>query len=175
MLNVRALIIDTAKHVGDSWRKRYHHLVLHDSVWYDHLPYMPFPPTWPVFTPKDKLASWFEAYAETMELTIWNETTLQAAKWSDEKKSWMVSVSRCREGGQLEDVTFSVNVNYLYPARSYSTDDNSTSFKQQVPAASLSSHQISQVSHLSTARDSSTLLNSKAQLHRQTRARKPSS
>ena len=25
-------------------------------IWYDHLPYLPFPDNWPVFTPKDKWA-----------------------------------------------------------------------------------------------------------------------
>lgn len=33
-LGVKSLIIDRMKSVGDNWRKRYHHLVLHDSVWY---------------------------------------------------------------------------------------------------------------------------------------------
>ena len=28
---------------GDSWRKRYKSLCLHDPVWYDHLPYIDFP------------------------------------------------------------------------------------------------------------------------------------
>jgi len=29
---------------------------------------MPFPPSWPVYLPKDMLADWFEAYAWAMEL-----------------------------------------------------------------------------------------------------------
>lgn len=33
---------------GDSWRKRYKSLCLHDPVWYDHMPYLPFPDDWPV-------------------------------------------------------------------------------------------------------------------------------
>jgi putative flavoprotein involved in K+ transport len=40
---------------GDSWRKRYKSLCLHDPVWYDHLPYIDFPKNWPVFSPKDKI------------------------------------------------------------------------------------------------------------------------
>jgi cation diffusion facilitator CzcD-associated flavoprotein CzcO len=110
MLGVKTLIIDTAKRVGDSWRNRYHHLVLHDAVWYDHLPYLPFPATWPVFTPKDKLASWFEGYAEAMELTVWNETSLQAAKWSDGTKSWTVTVTRQQEDDETSNTTFPVKV-----------------------------------------------------------------
>lgn len=50
---------------------RYHQLVLHDPVWYDHLPYVPIPSHWPVFTPKDKLAEWFESYAKLLELNVW--------------------------------------------------------------------------------------------------------
>ena len=36
-LNVDALLIDRMARIGDNWRKRYHQLVLHDPVWYDHL------------------------------------------------------------------------------------------------------------------------------------------
>ena len=61
--------------MGDGWRKRYHSLVLHDPVWADHLPYLPFPDSWPIFSPKDKIADWFEFYAETMELNVWTNAT----------------------------------------------------------------------------------------------------
>ncbi|TJW42244.1 MAG: NAD(P)/FAD-dependent oxidoreductase, partial [Mesorhizobium sp.] len=54
-LGVPAIIIEKNAQAGDSWRKRYRTLVLHDPVWYDHLPYIPFPENWPVFTPKDKM------------------------------------------------------------------------------------------------------------------------
>jgi hypothetical protein len=37
MLGVPTLIVDKNERVGDNWRKRYHQLVLHDPVWYDHL------------------------------------------------------------------------------------------------------------------------------------------
>ncbi|KAL8688611.1 MAG: hypothetical protein Q9218_005518 [Villophora microphyllina] len=73
-LGVPNLIIDRNPRVGDNWRNRYHQLVLHDSVWYDHMPYLNFPPNWPVFTPKDKLAEWFETYAKALELNVWTST-----------------------------------------------------------------------------------------------------
>jgi len=68
-LGVETLVIDRNPRVGDNWRNRYHQLVLHDSVWcvpdldiypqshkpetdtysrYDHMPYLAFPPSWPV-------------------------------------------------------------------------------------------------------------------------------
>jgi cation diffusion facilitator CzcD-associated flavoprotein CzcO len=49
-LGVESLLIDTNARIGDSWRKRYHQLVVHDPVWYDYLPYLEFPKNWPVFT-----------------------------------------------------------------------------------------------------------------------------
>jgi cation diffusion facilitator CzcD-associated flavoprotein CzcO len=70
MLGVNALIIDRNERVGDNWRQRYHQLVLHDPVWYDHMPYINFPPHWPIFTPKDKLAEFFECYAKLLELNV---------------------------------------------------------------------------------------------------------
>jgi putative flavoprotein involved in K+ transport len=60
-LGLDTLIVDREARIGDNWRKRYHALVLHNQVHVNHLPYMPFPPTWPTYIPKDKLASWFEA------------------------------------------------------------------------------------------------------------------
>ena len=38
---------------------------------------MPFPPNFPVYIPKDKLANWFEAYAEAMELNYWTGTDFE--------------------------------------------------------------------------------------------------
>jgi hypothetical protein len=83
MLKVDTLVIDEKDRIGDNWRRRYHQLVLHDPVWFDHMPYLPFPQSWPVFTPKDKLAEFFEAYAKLLELNVWTRTTLKSSSWSD--------------------------------------------------------------------------------------------
>ncbi|MDF3010628.1 MAG: FAD-dependent oxidoreductase, partial [Burkholderiales bacterium] len=40
-LNVPALVVEKNVRAGDSWRKRYKSLCLHDPVWYDHMPYLP--------------------------------------------------------------------------------------------------------------------------------------
>jgi len=37
-LNVPTIIVEKNQKPGDSWRKRYKSLCLHDPVWYDHLP-----------------------------------------------------------------------------------------------------------------------------------------
>ena len=75
-LRIDTLIVDREQRIGDNWRKRYHALTLHNQVQVNHLPYMPFPPNWPVYIPKDKLANWFEAYVESMELNFWTGTGL---------------------------------------------------------------------------------------------------
>ncbi|KAF2750123.1 FAD/NAD(P)-binding domain-containing protein [Sporormia fimetaria CBS 119925] len=98
MLGIRTLIIDKNARVGDNWRKRYHSLVLHDPVWYDHMPYLPFPSNWPIFTPKDKLASFFEAYVELLELNVWTSTTLSSPTWSDAQNHWTVTLSTTQNG-----------------------------------------------------------------------------
>ncbi|KAL9613667.1 MAG: hypothetical protein Q9167_001796 [Letrouitia subvulpina] len=93
-LQIPTLIIDSNTRIGDNWRKRYHQLVLHDPVWYDHMPYIPFPSHWPMFTPKDKLAEWFESYAQLLELNVWTSTTLTDAKWDEDKRQWTVILIR---------------------------------------------------------------------------------
>jgi len=65
-LGVPTIIVDRNPRPGDAWRKRYKSLCLHDPVWYDHLPYIDFPPNWPVFSPKDKIADWLEMYTRVM-------------------------------------------------------------------------------------------------------------
>jgi putative flavoprotein involved in K+ transport len=86
------LVVEAHPRAGDAWRSRYRTLVLHDPVWYDHMPYLPFPPTWPVFTPKDKMGDWLEAYADLMELPLWTSTTCRRAEWRGER--WQVTVER---------------------------------------------------------------------------------
>lgn len=105
MLNVPALMIDSNERVGDNWRKRYHQLVLHDPVWYDHMPYIPFPPHWPIFTPKDKLAEFFEAYVNLLELNAWTSTDLKSASWDEGKQQWTVEVERRKADGSVEKRT----------------------------------------------------------------------
>jgi cation diffusion facilitator CzcD-associated flavoprotein CzcO len=106
MLNVPSLMVDMNERVGDNWRKRYHQLVLHDPVWYDHLPYIPFPPHWPVFTPKDKLGDWFESYVKHLELNVWTSTKLTSSSWDESKQQWTVSVERTLPDGSVETRTF---------------------------------------------------------------------
>lgn len=106
MLGVNTLVVDQNERVGDNWRKRYHQLVLHDPVWYDHMPYLQFPAQWPIFTPKDKLAQFFEAYATLLELNIWTKTEMVYNKWDEAKKEWTVIVDRKREDGTSEIRTF---------------------------------------------------------------------
>lgn len=106
MLGVDSLIIDKNESVGDNWRLRYRQLVLHDPVWYDHMPYMEFPPNWPIFTPKDKLAEFFECYVKMLELNVWTSTAITQCEWDEKNANWIVNVSRQQKDGTTEVRTF---------------------------------------------------------------------
>ncbi|MCA1548644.1 NAD(P)-binding domain-containing protein [Bradyrhizobium sp. BRP19] len=93
-LNVDTLIVDREMRIGDNWRKRYHALTLHNQVQVNHLPYMPFPPNWPVYIPKDKLANWFEAYVDAMELNFWTGTEFEGGAYDEAKGHWTVTLRR---------------------------------------------------------------------------------
>jgi pyridine nucleotide-disulfide oxidoreductase len=93
-LGVDTLIVDRHERVGDKWRKRYHSLTLHNEVYVNHLPYMPFPPNFPVYIPKDRLANWFEAYVDAMELNVWTGTALFSGGYDEVKKQWSVTLRR---------------------------------------------------------------------------------
>jgi putative flavoprotein involved in K+ transport len=93
-LRVPAIVLDKHERPGDQWRKRYKSLCLHDPVWYDHLPYLPFPPNWPVFSPKDKVADWLEFYTRVMEVPYWSKATCLSASFDAEAGRWSVEVDR---------------------------------------------------------------------------------
>jgi putative flavoprotein involved in K+ transport len=97
-LGVATLVVEKNDRVGDNWRSRYRSLVLHDPVWYDHLPYLPFPAHWPVFTPKDKLAGWLESYVQALELDVWTNTTFLAGEYDETSERWTVRLAR--NGGE---------------------------------------------------------------------------
>ncbi|KAK9452539.1 hypothetical protein V1511DRAFT_490638 [Dipodascopsis uninucleata] len=95
-MGVSALVIDKYKRVGDNWRRRYKSLSLHDPVYSNHLAYMPFPETWPIFTPSGKLANFLEYYADCMELKVWTESEIitNETAFDEQTKQWYVSINR---------------------------------------------------------------------------------
>ena len=101
-LSVPTLVIDGLGRPGDAWRRRYKTLCLHDPVWYDHMPYLPFPDHWPVFTPKDKMGDWLEMYVKVMELAWWGGTECISASHDPDANGgaglWSVQV---RRNGQM--------------------------------------------------------------------------
>jgi putative flavoprotein involved in K+ transport len=93
-LGVDTLIVDRWPRIGDNWRQRYHALTLHNQVQVNHLPYMPFPPSWPTYIPKDKLAGWFEAYVESLELNYWPATEFLGGRYDAPAGRWTVALRR---------------------------------------------------------------------------------
>ena len=93
-LNIDALVVDREDRIGDNWRHRYHALTLHNQVQVNHLPYLPFPANWPTYIPKDKLAGWFEAYAEAMELDFWTGTEFSGGSYDEQTGRWTANLRR---------------------------------------------------------------------------------
>lgn len=103
-LGVPTIVVDQHERPGDQWRKRYKSLCLHDPVWYDHLPYLPFPANWPVFAPKDKIGDWLEFYTRVMEVPYWSSTTCVSAAYDEGEQRWTVEVNRNGEPVTLRPV-----------------------------------------------------------------------
>ncbi|UDL06233.1 NAD(P)/FAD-dependent oxidoreductase [Marinobacter sp. CA1] len=93
-LDVPTIVVERNPTPGDSWRNRYKSLCLHDPVWYDHMPYLPFPDHWPVFAPKDKIGDWLEMYTKVMELNYWSSTECLGARYDEQNGEWAVEVIR---------------------------------------------------------------------------------
>ncbi|MEZ5750225.1 MAG: NAD(P)/FAD-dependent oxidoreductase [Caenibius sp.] len=93
-LDVPTLVIDKEPHVGDVWRNRYQSLVLHNQIWANHFPYMPFPASWPIYITKDQMAEWLKIYAEAMSIAVWNSTTLADCKYDEAERRWELTLRR---------------------------------------------------------------------------------
>jgi putative flavoprotein involved in K+ transport len=93
-LGVDTLVVEKWPRVGDSWRKRYHSLALHNSIHLNHLPYMDYPSTWPVYIPKDMLGNWFEFYADALEINCWTDTEFVQGTWDEASQTWAATVRR---------------------------------------------------------------------------------
>jgi cation diffusion facilitator CzcD-associated flavoprotein CzcO len=87
-IGVDTLVVDKFPRVGDCWRQRYHSLALHNDTSFNHLPYMPFPDSWPTYLPKDMVADWFEAYAWAMEINFWTSTELVSGTYDEAAGRW---------------------------------------------------------------------------------------
>ena len=93
-LGIDTLIVDKHERIGDNWRKRYHSLALHNQIQVNHLPYLPFPPTWPKYIPKDMLANWFEHYAWALELNVWSGTEFTGGRYDEAAGRWHATVRK---------------------------------------------------------------------------------
>ena len=93
-IGVDTLVVDRFPRVGDCWRQRYHSLALHNDTIYNHLPYMPFPSSWPTYLPKDMVGDWFEAYAWAMEINFWTGTEFVTGAYDDASGRWNATLRR---------------------------------------------------------------------------------
>ncbi len=93
-LEVPTLVLEKLPRPGDHWRRRYQSLCLHDPVHYCHFPYLPFPEGWPLYTPKDQLADWMEAYVSVMGLHVWGGSPARNARFNPQQGRWVVHTER---------------------------------------------------------------------------------
>lgn len=91
-LNLDTLVVDRVSRVGDNWRNRYQSLMLHNQIWANHLPYLPFPSSWPAYLSKDELADWLEIYAKALQLNVQLSTSVVAATHDEFTGRWSVKL-----------------------------------------------------------------------------------
>ncbi|KAF8843430.1 FAD/NAD(P)-binding domain-containing protein, partial [Paxillus ammoniavirescens] len=101
-LGTSTLVIDRNTRIGDNWRTRYKTLCLHDTVWYNRMPYLDFPKTWPVYCPASKLGDWLESYATALDLNVWPSSSVTRTDFIDETRSWRLCINR---DGQVRSMT----------------------------------------------------------------------
>ncbi len=55
---------------------------------------MDFPPTWPLYIPKDMLGNWFEFYADAMEISCWTGIEFVGGTWNEVDRCWTARLTR---------------------------------------------------------------------------------
>jgi len=96
-LGVDTLVIDREQRAGDNWRLRYRGLHLHNTYHSNHLPYLPFPPTYQNYLPKDRVANWLEMYVDVMDIQFWTGTSFEGASWNEKGGHWEARIT-CADG-----------------------------------------------------------------------------
>ena len=93
-IGLSALVVDREARIGDNWRLRYRGLKLHNKTPVNHLRYLPFPPTFPEYIPKDKIANWLESYVDILEVDFWTRTSFDGADYDETTQRWTARLSR---------------------------------------------------------------------------------
>ncbi|KAF8875527.1 hypothetical protein BD779DRAFT_1678225 [Infundibulicybe gibba] len=96
-IRIPALVLEANPNIGDNWMKRYPSLSLHTPRAQHTLLYQPYPTHWPVFTPRDKLASWLASYATAQDLCVWTSSHPLASpqpRYNKITQTWDLRVSK---------------------------------------------------------------------------------
>ncbi|KAF8868385.1 FAD/NAD-P-binding domain-containing protein [Infundibulicybe gibba] len=96
-MRIPALVLEANPKVGDNWMKRYPSLSLHTPRTQHALLYQPYPTHWPIYTPRDKLASWLASYAASQDLCIWTSSHPLASPqphYNKATRTWDLQVSK---------------------------------------------------------------------------------
>ncbi|WP_457967030.1 NAD(P)/FAD-dependent oxidoreductase [Arthrobacter sp. D1-29] len=88
------LVVDKNSSVGGNWRNRYASLLLHQPHGMLNFPFMSFPESYPEYIPKDKLADWFQAYVDALEINFWTSTEFLGGTFDEESETWTVKLRR---------------------------------------------------------------------------------
>lgn len=66
---------------------------------------MPFPSTWPLFTPAGKLGNWLENYADALDLDVWTQASTDPARtrYNPDTGLWDVTVLRTQVDGSVRE------------------------------------------------------------------------
>jgi cation diffusion facilitator CzcD-associated flavoprotein CzcO len=99
-LAVDTLVIDREKRIGDNWRNRYQSLILHNETAANHLPFLPFPATWPNYLSKEQMADWLGTYALTLGLNVLTSTSLTSAAYDESERRWTVYIKK-QDGSEV--------------------------------------------------------------------------
>ena len=91
-IGVPFVVLESAASAGSSWRNRYDRLHLHTHRSNSHLPFWPFPDTFPEYVSAQDLADYLEGYAKLLQPHVLYNTRVSSARRiaDDGTEDWLV-------------------------------------------------------------------------------------
>ncbi|MEZ4777493.1 MAG: NAD(P)/FAD-dependent oxidoreductase [Bacteroidia bacterium] len=101
-------IIEKSDKIAWSWHNHYDRLCLHTVKQLSHLPHLPFPETYPLYVPREDLASYYESYAQHFGINPHFGQEIISVKKQD--NHWVLNT---RQGKifAAENVVFATGIN----------------------------------------------------------------
>lgn len=130
------LMLEKNESIASMWHQHYDRLHLHTVKQWSHLPFVPFPKTYPTYVPRESLVQYYEDYARKLE--IYPQFGQEVTKVSRQSGGWLINTQDQSFHRKHVIIATGVNRVPVYPTWSGESEfegkiSHSRSYKNVVP------------------------------------------